>query len=246
MRPIFYDVETTGTKPQKHRVVEIAAFDVERKQTFCSFVYPECEIPVAATAIHHITDEMVKGSDTFEKVGPAFFKFCSGDVVLIAHNNDAFDQLFLEEECRRFHLSAPSWSYIDSYRFARRYRSDLPKHSLQYLRQYYQIEENQAHRALDDVMTLSQVFDELVDDLTLDRILGLMKEEKELCYMPFGKYKGRRFQDVPSGYYAWLHKSGVLDRPDHRLLKKTLSSHGLIQDDLQHLAATANRLPTAS
>ena len=81
----------------------------------------------------------------------AFAEFCSGDVVLIAHNNDAFDKLFLEAEFQRAGLQMPEWIFIDSLKWSRKYRTDLPRHSLQFLREVYGIEANQAHRALDDV-----------------------------------------------------------------------------------------------
>ena len=94
---------------------------------------------------------MVKEAPLFKEVGPQFIEFCSGDVILIAHNNDAFDKLFLEAEFSRAGLPMPHWIFIDTLKWSRKYRTDLPRHSLQFLREAYGIEANQAHRALDDV-----------------------------------------------------------------------------------------------
>ena len=66
MRPIYYDTETTGTKSDKDRVIEIALFDPERDVAWSTFIQPGCPIPPDATAIHHITDEMVAAAPTFQ------------------------------------------------------------------------------------------------------------------------------------------------------------------------------------
>lgn len=228
-RPIYYDTETTGIKSDKDKIIEIAAYDPYNDLSFVSFIHPQMPIPSESTMIHHITDEMVKDAPSFLEVGKKFIEFCSGDVVLIAHNNDAFDKLFLQAEFSRAELLLPKWDYIDSLKWARKYRPDLPKHSLQHLREVYQIEANQAHRALDDVRVLHRVFTHLIGDLSMETILDLMKVESSLRHMPFGKHKGALLQDVPSHYIRWLAENGALDKPDNDLLKKSLEKLGLLQ-----------------
>jgi len=225
-RPIFYDTETTGVKPDRDRIIEIAAYDPERDRTFESLINPECPIPPEASAIHNITDEMVKEAPTFEKVAVNFTEFCSDDVVLIAHNNDAFDKPFLEYEFRRHEVSFPEWSYIDSLKFSRKYRPDFPRHSLQHLREYHGIPANNAHRALDDVIILHQVFSELIDDLSMEMILELMSQKQILRQMPFGKHRGKPLKEIPPGYVRWLHENGALDKPDNAELKEAFEAIG--------------------
>lgn len=175
LRPIYYDTETTGVKPDKDRIVEIAAFDPVLNKTFVTLVNPGIPIPQEAAAIHGISDAMVATAPNFAEAGKAFAEFCEGEVVLIAHNNDQFDKHFLIHEGKRNGITLPSWPMIDSLKWARKYRSDLPRHSLQFLRQIYGIAENQAHRALDDVVVLHQIFSVMIDDLPLETVL-------ELCY----------------------------------------------------------------
>ncbi len=126
MKPIYYDTETTGVKPGKDRIIEIAAFDPTDDRTFCSFTNPECPIPPESTAISKITDDMVKDAPLIKEALEAFVDFCQGEVVLIAHNNDAFDKLFLESEFQRANLPMPKWLFIDSLKWARKFRNDLP------------------------------------------------------------------------------------------------------------------------
>ena len=227
-RPIFYDTETTGVKPDKDRIIEIAAYDPVQDRTFEALINPGVPIPKEASAIHHITDDMVKEAPSFKVVGADFASFCEGDVVLIAHNNDAFDLPFIRNEFERNELSFPTWPYIDSLKVSRKYRPDLARHSLQHLRSYHGIPANQAHRALDDVIILHRVFMKMVDDLTMDMLLELMSEKKTIRHMPFGKHQGKPLKDVPGSYVRWLHENEALDKPDNQELKEAFEKLGMI------------------
>jgi len=227
-RPIFYDTETTGIKPEKDRIIEIAAYDPTREKRFHTLVNPEIPIPKAASDINHITDDMVEKSPTFGQAGIEFTTFCDGEVVLIAHNNDAFDLPFMRTEFKRSNLTFPPWPFIDSLKFARKYRPDLPRHSLQHLREYHGIPANNAHRALDDVIILHKVFTEMVDDLTMETILKIMTEKKALRRMPFGKYRGQPLEKIPARYVQWLIDKGTLEAPHHQRLRDGFKELGMI------------------
>lgn len=227
-RPIFYDTETTGIKSERDRIIEIAAYDPIMDRTFVQFVNPQMPIPFEATQIHKITDDMVKDAPSFKEVGEAFSEFCGIDAVLVAHNNDQFDKLFLECEYKRASISLPQWHYVDSLKWARKYRSDLPRHSLQHLREVYGIAANQAHRALDDVMVLYQVFIAMTDDLPIEKILELLSKSSQTQRMPFGKYQGRPLAEVPKDYVLWLKDSGAFNKMENRELKENLETLGLL------------------
>jgi DNA polymerase-3 subunit epsilon len=228
MRPIYYDTETTGVKPGKDRIIEIAAFDPTENREFCTFTNPECPIPAESTAITNITDEMVKDAPRIKEALSSFTEFCKGDVVLIAHNNDAFDKLFLEAEFRRASLEIPNWIYIDSLKWSRKYRTDLPRHSLQFLREVYGIEANQAHRALDDVIVLYQIFSRMIDDLKMDKVLSLLSQTSEIARMPFGKHAGKLLTDIPKEYAKWLEREGALDKKENTQLKEAFEKLGYL------------------
>ncbi|GAB4191482.1 MAG: DUF3820 family protein [Simkaniaceae bacterium] len=228
-RPIYYDTETTGTKPGKDRIVEIAAYDPYADRSFVEFVNPQMPIPPESSAIHNITDDMVQDAPAFDVIGKRFIEFCSGDVVLIAHNNDAFDKIFLEEECKRSGLDIPDWPYIDTLKWARKYRTDLPRHSLQHLREVFGIPPNNAHRALDDVMILHEVFSRLIDDLSMETILELLNQGPPILRtMPFGKHRGKPLSEVPKSYIGWLKEKGVLEKPENELLRQSLEKLQII------------------
>lgn len=229
LRPIYYDTETTGIRTDKDRIVEIAAYDPTHNRSFVSFVHPGCSIPAEASAIHKITDEMVAKAPAFDQVAKEFIQFCEGDVVLIAHNNDTFDLPLMRSEFLRHGTAMPlSWKFIDSLKWARRYRPDLPRHTLQFLRETYGIQANQAHRALDDVQILHQVFNLMIDDLPLDKVYALLNQPRDLQHMPFGKHQGKPLKSLPRDYVAWLAGSGAFDKAENQELKSALQKLGLL------------------
>lgn len=230
MRAIYYDTETTGVRPEKDRIVEIAAYDAMTQKQFVQLVQPGIPIPEEATAIHKISNEMVANAPTFAEVGQAFIEFCGKDCVLIAHNNDSFDKHFLLQESKRHSLEMPTWPMIDSLKWARKYRPDLPRHSLQFLRQIYGIPENNAHRALDDVLVLHRIFSVMIDDLPLEKVLELLGNASDTLpeVMPFGKHQGKPLSLIPPDYISWLKQQGALDKPENATLKTALQKSGVL------------------
>lgn len=232
MRPIYYDTETTGLKAERDRIIEIAFYDPQRKKEFVSFIDPEMSIPQESTKITGITDEMVKNAPKFKDIIPDLIAFLEEPCVLIAHNNDAFDIFFLKEEFKRAQSTLPNYKFLDTLKWAKKYRPDLPKHSLQYLREVYKIQENNAHRALDDVIVLEQVFSKMIDNLPIETVWNLLylkPVEKAFTNMPFGKHKGTPISKLPKNYVEWLKQSGALDKPENTELKKAIEEAVTVQ-----------------
>lgn len=229
LRPIYYDTETTGVKPDKDRIIEIAAYDPYENRTFEMLVNPGIPIPPEATAVHKIDDSMVASAPSFADIGQQFIDFCTGDVVLIAHNNDTFDLLFLKNEFARHGLQMPSWKFIDSLKWSRRYRCDLPRHTLQFLREVYNIPVNNAHRALDDVVVLERVFANMIDDLSMEQIYQLLNKPRVIQHMPFGKHQGTPLKQLPKSYVQWLQGSGAFEKPENQDLVNALRQLGYLE-----------------
>lgn len=228
LRPIFYDTETTGVRSEKDRIIEIAAYDSVNKRSFEKLINPGSPIPPEATAIHHITDEMVASAPSFSEILPDFLDFCSGDVVLIAHNNDQFDLHFLRNEFKRSQAPFPAWKFFDTLKWARRYRPDLPRHTLQFLREIYGIKANNAHRALDDVIVLHQVFTAMTDDLEMEEVYSLLNVARPLQHMPFGKHQGQLLSKIPKNYVEWLFRTGAFEKPENQELKNCFDQLGML------------------
>lgn len=76
---VFFDLETTHTNVQEARIVQYAFIKIfpqpeEPQQTLSGLINPGIPIPAEATAIHGITDEMVKDAPSFKQlVNPVNF-----------------------------------------------------------------------------------------------------------------------------------------------------------------------------
>jgi len=98
MRQIFLDTETTGLTPNlDDRIVEIACVEVVNGlptgREFHRLLNPESPIPMYASEIHGIFDEVVRDKPRFLDIANELIEFIAADVVL-AHNAP-FDVEFL-------------------------------------------------------------------------------------------------------------------------------------------------------
>jgi DNA polymerase-3 subunit epsilon len=187
---VAFDLETTGCSADHSEVVEVGAVrfaaDGRELGRFQQLVDPRCRIPASVTAIHGITDAMVRGMPTLEEVLPVltdFFESGSGPesgggagTVLMAHNA-RFDVGFLNRGYGRHALRPPRLPVIDSVRLARRQLRELRRHTLAALAHFYAATRPTAHRGLDDSLVLKDVFLGLVREppapATLDDLLRL-------------------------------------------------------------------------
>ncbi|MBY0479874.1 MAG: 3'-5' exonuclease [Chitinophagaceae bacterium] len=103
-RPIaFIDLETTGINITTDRIVELAIFKVLQdgtKQVKRKLINPLMPIPASSSAIHGITDEMVKDAPSFKQVANEIKQFLEG-CDLGGYNSNRFDIPMLLEEFLR-------------------------------------------------------------------------------------------------------------------------------------------------
>jgi DNA polymerase-3 subunit epsilon len=103
------DLETTGLDPGVDRVCEIGVVrfraDGAVLDEFATLVDPDR--PMAATAIHGISAEQVRGAPAFAEVARELEGLLAGTVV-VAHNL-AFEDAFLASEYRRVGRALPRW-----------------------------------------------------------------------------------------------------------------------------------------
>ena len=92
----------------------------------------------------------------------------------------------------------------------------------------YGIASNTAHRALDDVMVLFQVYTAMVDDLSIQTVLDLIGKQYTIRQMPFGKHRGTALQDLPKDYIDWLAGSGAFEKEENSALHDSLKQLGLL------------------
>jgi len=155
---VALDLETTGGSPVSSRIVELAAVRYERgEETACldELIDPLIPIPPEATAIHGITDGMVRGRLRLEEILPDLWRLAEG-AVLLAHHAP-FDAGFLAYELSKGKNPPPANPILDSCRFSRRVFPGLASYSLASLCGRFAIHRERQHRASDDARACARV-----------------------------------------------------------------------------------------
>ena len=133
---------------------------------FHSLVFTDKEINWAAKKVHKITRKMIKNKPGFNVIAQKLLTIFTKPTLFIAHNSDGFDKKFINAEFDRSEISIPAhWIFVDSLIIARRCLPNLSTHKLQHLRKHFNIQENTAHRAMDDVIILQDVFKRIVKNV---------------------------------------------------------------------------------
>ena len=226
-RPIvFFDLETTGVDTAKDRIVEVSMIKIMpdgEEIVRTRRINPQMHIPEQATAIHGITDDDVKDCPTFAQVAKSMAQFIDG-CDFGGFNSNRFDLPMLVEEFLRAGVD------VD---FRRRRFVDVQNifHKMEQrtlvaaYKFYCDKNLEEAHSAEADTRATYEVlmaqldrYPELQNDVaaladfsergqTADFAGRIGFNDKQEEVFNFGKYKGRRVEDVfreePS-YYAWM------------------------------------------
>lgn len=101
---VALDAETTGLSVSKDRIVQLAMIkifaDGRKPEERCRLINPGIPIPAEVTAVHGITNEMVKDEPTFLKLAKGIQTFI-GDSDFLTYNGNRFDIPLLMEEFER-------------------------------------------------------------------------------------------------------------------------------------------------
>lgn len=168
---VVFDTETTGLSPSKDRIVELSAIrfvDGLPTEIFETFINPEREISPEASAINHITNDMVADAPTISEVLPSFEAFV-GKSPLVAHNLE-FDIKFLfysgsiitDTPRKYYDTLAQSKKLLKK---IKDYDSDwdVINYKLGTVAEYFDITFPCQHRASGDAMVTGKVFLKLIE-----------------------------------------------------------------------------------
>ena len=183
-RYVVLDIETTGTHPIRHEIIEIGAVFIEDNheiKRFNQLVCPKEAISSYITSITGINNELVKEAPPIEEVMPQFIDFCE-DVPLIGHNIILFDYRMLKAQAVKLGYSFEKQG-LDTLMISRKMLSDLPSRKLGALCKYYGIDLEHAHRAYDDAYATYELFTHLQKDFQ-DKAADLFKPEPMVWEMP--------------------------------------------------------------
>jgi len=226
-RPIiFFDLETTGTSVTSDRIVEISLIKVfpdgstEEKSRR---INPECHIPEASSAIHHITDDDVKDAPTFRQIAKSLHDmFDNCDIA--GFNSNKFDVPLLIEEFGRAGLSfdVAGRNFVDVQGIFHK----MEQRTLVAAYRFYCGKDlNDAHSAAADTRATYEVlmsqldrYPELKNDVkalsefssggrNVDLAGRMIYDDNNEPVFNFGKNKGKKVKDVvrrEPGFIQWI------------------------------------------
>jgi len=249
-RPIcFFDLETTGAKVGKDRIVEIAILRVDINNQESQKVWrinPEMEISFQATQVHGISNQMVEKEPNFAHYSNEIYQFIKG-CDLAGFNAIKFDIPILVEELIRADIDF-DFSRIRMIDSQVIYHKKEPRNLSAALKFYCNKDLENAHSALDDTIATYEVFKaqlDRYDDLepNMDFLSEYTKRNNNLDFagkiridsdndaiFAFGKYAGQKVTDVfksDKGYYSWIMKG---DFPEYTKKIFTKLKLSLIND----------------
>lgn len=161
--PIYMDTETTGLE-STDEIVELSIIDVEGNIIFDSLIKPIHPIPESATAIHHISNEMVKNSPTLLEIWPSLSNLLVG--YPIGMYNAEFDIRLLKQSLHAHGLPIKqTYQAFDIMNIFSDFRGTwdsrrnaMRRYRLEDAGKYLGIPLPNTHRALDDTRLTRAVF----------------------------------------------------------------------------------------
>lgn len=154
---VIVDLETTGLDPDNNDIIEVGAINVVNDvvcDTFVSFVSPRKSVPPKATAINGITNNMlINAPDVLSVL--FYLRHFVGDKIVVGHNI-GFDMSFINSRVNTF----SGIKCFDTKVFAKLVLGNKLEGGFSQLNleKYFNIVNDNKHRAIGDCMALFKIF----------------------------------------------------------------------------------------
>jgi ATP-dependent DNA helicase DinG len=190
---IVLDLETTGLDPAKDRIIEIGAIryiNGEEEEIFEEMINPQIPIPDFITKLTGISDDDVKNAPTIDERFGRLLEFID-DSLILGHQVN-FDASFIEYLLRKSEEDFTNWEKdtqrfkymknkrLDTLFLSRIFLPFLPRMNLGVVAAHFNIDLENAHRALDDSRATGLIFFHLIekaiatDNQVLEKIMRLL------------------------------------------------------------------------
>lgn len=212
---VFLDTETTGLE-LNDRICAVGI--VFEDEVHYELINPLKKIPPQASAIHHITNEMIQESPVFS-LSLSYEKLIAcntAETILVSHNAP-FDLDMLQKE-------GITWQgkTIDTLKCSKALMDDLNGYSLQFLRYELRLYRYEAeyfgeygiditpHHPLSDALHAKMIYEYLLDLADEDTLIEMSQSRLLLKRLPFGKYAKKRIEEIAlkdPPYLKWMLES---------------------------------------
>ena len=216
---LVVDTETTGVDTNVDSVCQLAGVLTNHigakalpETLFSTYCKPEARMSEEALAVHKITPEMYEWSPeewTALATLDILIKELSKDneVILAGHNHIRFDLPLMD----RVYPDAKFQEHpvIDTMVLVYRMFPGKPAKLGELFEWYVGKEAINAHDAAADCYMVAHILAKMVDelDMPLLEVAKWCSTGVPWTIMPFGKHKGLKLEDVPSGYLGWMRRN---------------------------------------
>ncbi len=224
---VCLDCETTGLDRSTDYIIDICIRDFHTEETKLWRVCPPKPIPPEITAIHGITDEMVKDSPSFGVISDQLKEFIESIDVVIGYNPD-FDMDMLKAEFIR-----AGWNDVKYPKIVvcakRLWNTHMPPLKRNLQAAYMEFVDAKgfsgAHTAIADVCATIEVFKRQREifnltntpwaELDPERLKWVGSSDhfiwrcsyRDNIIVNFGKSKGLSLMECDRGYFSWIMKN---------------------------------------
>lgn len=171
---VAIDVETTGLRPLKQRVIEVALYryqDGHLVERFETLINPERPIPAFISNLTTITNVHVEDAPRFADIAATLKEFI-GDALLVGHNV-AFDVSFINAELKRSDYAQLVNERLDTMGLSMRLLPGVRKASLDRVATAVGLSPRKIHRAGRDAELTAEVALRLVDEAVRQGVSSL-------------------------------------------------------------------------
>ena len=176
-----FDTETTGLQPSAgDEIIQIGATRIVngrllRSETFEQLVDPRRPLVRESVHIHGITEDILRGQPTIDKVLPFFHGFCE-ETVLVGHNA-AFDMRFLQmkEKATGVQFRQP---VLDTLLLSAVIHPNQESHQLEAIAERLGVHVIGRHTALGDAIVTGEVFLKMIP-LLAEQGIHTLREARE-------------------------------------------------------------------
>ncbi|AFS40612.1 PolC-type DNA polymerase III [Leuconostoc gelidum] len=165
---VAFDLETTGLSAVTDKIIELSAVKMQLGnviEKFSEYINPGFPLSDFTTKLTSITDTMVAHTDTEENIIKRFRQW-AGEAVLIGHNV-TFDIGFMNAAYARYSQEPITNPVIDTLPFTRWLYPDYKSYRLGTIAKRFNINLEQAHRAIFDAETTGHIAWRLIKEANL-------------------------------------------------------------------------------
>ena len=184
---IAIDLETTGIRLSKDKIIEVGLLKVKDSHiidTFSCVINPDMQVDDKILELTKISKNELENAKRIHEVINHIVDFCE-DYVLLGHNT-IFDYSFVKKEANRAGLEFEKRG-IDTYKLCKRVLPENVRKNLTEACGYFGIERKNSHRAFSDAYYTHVLFQEIIKNFKTLEISSEAMKVKIKKFVPIRK-----------------------------------------------------------